>query len=75
MPAAPDRDPSHALDGAALLAGLDPKYREALVLTKLEGLSTEEAAARAGVTANAMKTRVHRAIRAVQKRLRAEDPS
>ncbi len=65
-------DPSHALDGATLLEGLGPKYREALVLTKLDGYSLYEAAARAGVSVPAMKTRVHRAIRAVQKNLRAE---
>jgi RNA polymerase sigma-70 factor (ECF subfamily) len=66
-------DPAHALDGAALLAGLDPIYREALVLTKLRGLTLEEAARRAGVSVSAMKTRVHRAVRAVRKALRDED--
>ncbi len=65
-------DPSHRLDSANLLEGLEPKYREALVLTKLDGYSLEEAAARAGVSVTAMKTRVHRAVRAVRKSLRAE---
>ncbi len=66
-------DPSPRLDGANLLAGLEPKYRQALVLTKLDGYSLAEAAARAGVSVTAMKTRVHRALRAVRKSLRAEE--
>jgi RNA polymerase sigma-70 factor, ECF subfamily len=68
-----ERDPSHGLDGARLLAALEPSYREALVLTKLEGYSLEEAAARAGVSTSAMKSRVHRAIQMVQRSLREED--
>jgi RNA polymerase sigma-70 factor (ECF subfamily) len=67
-----ESDPAAGLDGARLLAGLEPAYREALVLTKLEGWSLEEAATRAGVTTGAMKTRVHRALRLLQKRLREE---
>lgn len=66
-------DPADRIDSARLLAALEPVYREALVLTKLEGCSLEEAAARAGVSASAMKTRVHRAVRMVQQRLREED--
>jgi RNA polymerase sigma-70 factor (ECF subfamily) len=74
-PVAPAHDPSLRLDGARLLAALAPPYREALVLTKLEGCSLEEAAARAGISASAMKTRVHRAIQLAQKQLREEDLS
>ncbi len=66
-------DPSLRIDGARLLAALEPPYREALVLTKLEGYSLEEAAARAGVSASAMKTRVHRAVQLAQRQLREED--
>lgn len=69
----PPAEPGLRLDGAKMLDWLEPKYREALVLTKLEGFSTEDAAARAGVSVTAMKTRVHRAIRTIQKRLRAEE--
>jgi RNA polymerase sigma-70 factor (ECF subfamily) len=72
-PAQRPPDPEPRLDGAKMLDWLEPKYREALVLTKLEGFSVEEAAARAGVSVTAMKTRVHRAIRTIQKRLRAEE--
>ena len=71
--AGPATDPSLRLDGARLLAVLEPAYREALVLTKLDGYSLEEAAMRAGVSPGAMKTRVHRAVQMVQKRLREED--
>ncbi len=72
---APPADPGDRIDGATLLDELDPKYREALVLTRLEGYSMEEAAKRADVSVGAMKTRVHRAIRLVQKRLGAEERS
>jgi RNA polymerase sigma-70 factor (ECF subfamily) len=60
-------DPQHQLDAATVLERLDPKYRTALILTKLEGCSMEEAAGRAGVSVTAMKTRVHRAIRSLQR--------
>jgi len=68
-----EADPGAGLEGARLLATLEPAYREALVLTKFEGYSLEEAATRAGVSTGAMKTRVHRALRTLQKRLREED--
>ncbi len=66
-------DPSHEHDAATVLERLEPKYRSALVLTKLEGCSIEEAARRDGVSVSAMKTRVHRAIRSVQKHFLAEE--
>jgi len=68
-----ESDPAAGLDGARLLLALEPAYREALVLTKLEGCSLEEAATRTGVSTGAMKTRVHRALRMLQKRLEAEE--
>jgi len=74
-PADREHDPSQRIDGARLLATLEPADREALVLTKLEGYSLEEAAARTGVSVAAMKSRVHRAVQRVQKRLREEDLS
>lgn len=66
-------DVSGRMDAATLLHRLEPKYREALILTKLEGHSLEEAAARSGVSVSAMKTRVHRAMRAVQQSLLRDD--
>jgi RNA polymerase sigma-70 factor (ECF subfamily) len=74
-PEGPAHDPSLRIDGARLLAALAPTYREALVLTKLQGYSLEEAAERTGVSASAMKTRVHRAVQLAQKQLREEDLS
>jgi RNA polymerase sigma-70 factor (ECF subfamily) len=71
-PAASAPEPARRIDGARLLDALEPNYREALLLTKLEGYSLEEAAARVGVSPGAMKTRVHRAVQMVQKRLREE---
>lgn len=61
-----------ALDTERILGWLNTEYRQALVLTKLEGHSIEEAATIAGVSQSAMKTRVHRAIRLVQRRLQKE---
>lgn len=66
-------DPSRRLDAATVLESLDPKYRSALISTKLEGRSIEEAASRAGVSVPAMKTRVHRGIRALQKHFLDEE--
>jgi DNA-directed RNA polymerase specialized sigma24 family protein len=66
-------DPSHELDAVTALEWLEPKYRSALVLTKLEGCSLEEAARRDGVSVSAMKTRVHRAIRSAQKHFLDEE--
>ena len=59
--------------GAAALAALDQlpaPQREALVLTKVEGLSQSEAAARAGTTPGAIKLRAHRAYVALRKLVR-----
>jgi len=61
------------LDAQRLLAGLDPAQREALWLTKYEGLSLEEAAAKLGISRSAVKTRVHRAVRRVRAALEAEE--
>ncbi len=58
-----------ALDTHRALAGLDPRFREALVLTKIEGHSIQEAARRAGISATAMKTRVHRGLRKLRRLL------
>jgi RNA polymerase sigma-70 factor (ECF subfamily) len=61
-------------DGAGLrlemheaLAQLSPAQIEALSLTKLEGLSIEEASLRAGTSAGSMKVRVHRAFESLKR--------
>jgi RNA polymerase sigma-70 factor (ECF subfamily) len=56
--------------GAEALAALDQlpeAQRQALLLTKVEGLSQAEAAARAGTTPGAIKLRAHRAYLALRK--------
>lgn len=50
-----------------VLERLPPAQREAFAMLKLEGLSTEEAAERAGVTVSALKVRAHRAYTAIKK--------
>ena len=58
-----------ALDVDRLLDQLDPIYRDAVVWTKLEGWSIAEAAERAGVTRIAMRSRVHRGLRRLERLL------
>ncbi|MCA9770963.1 MAG: RNA polymerase sigma factor [Myxococcales bacterium] len=59
------------------LPRLPEPYRRALILTKLEGCSTQEAANRLGIGATALRVRVHRAMRMARKLidedLQAED--
>jgi RNA polymerase sigma-70 factor (ECF subfamily) len=57
---------------AAALAALPDAQREAVELLYIEQLSVAEAAARAGVSASALKVRAHRGSRALRKALRAE---
>lgn len=70
--AAPDAEPGAGLEVAGVLHALEPKYREALVLTKLEGRELADAARLVGISATAMKSRVHRAIRQVRRILEAD---
>jgi RNA polymerase sigma-70 factor, ECF subfamily len=48
---------------------LDPMYREVLVLRDVEGLSAKEVAEVAGISIEAVKSRLHRARTAVRERL------
>lgn len=50
------------LDTAKALEGLAPKFREAVVLTKLHGYTVAEAATKAGVSRAAMRSRLHRGL-------------
>jgi RNA polymerase sigma-70 factor (ECF subfamily) len=70
---APNADPAVALQAAEALRGLAPEHREALLMTKLEGHSLDEAARRAGVSVTAMKSRVHRGIKQVRRLLAQEE--
>jgi RNA polymerase sigma-70 factor (ECF subfamily) len=71
--AAPLADPTAALQAAEALRGLSREYRDALVLTKLQGHSLNEAARREGVSVTAMKSRVHRGIQQVRRLLAQEE--
>lgn len=62
-----DRELLEAVQAA--IARLDPEHRAALVLRDLEGLTGEEAASVLGVPVATMKTRLHRARRAVREEL------
>ncbi len=54
---------------AQALDRLPPTHREAIELVKLEGLSTEAAAARVGTTPGALRVRAHRAYSALRRLL------
>ncbi len=59
----PSADISAETDVATLLATLSPDQRNAVHMTKLQGLSMEEAASKQGIGVSAMKLRVHRAMK------------
>lgn len=63
-------DASPQPDLAEALGKLPPAQREALEMLQLEGLSVEDAAARAGVSRGALKVRAHRAYKALKAMLR-----
>ena len=49
------------------LADLPPGYREAVELTKFEGMSLDQAAAATGKSVSAVKIAVHRAIKSIRR--------
>lgn len=69
-PPKPDGKLDARLDTTILLERLEPMYREAIVLTKLHGYSAPEAAALIGVSSVAVRTRVHRGLRQLERLLR-----
>ena len=60
------------IDCGQILSALSDKHRQAIVLTKLEGLSMREAAEQLNISEGAMKVRVHRALDASRQLLEAE---
>ena len=56
-----------------ILEKLPLAQREAFAMLKLEGLTTEQAAERAGVTVSALKVRAHRAYAAIKKAFSSDD--
>jgi RNA polymerase sigma-70 factor, ECF subfamily len=61
--------PSEDLEMREAFAQLSPTQIEALGLTKLRGLSVEEAARRTGTSVGSMKVRVHRAYASLKRAL------
>jgi RNA polymerase sigma-70 factor (ECF subfamily) len=59
----------HDLELREVLEHLSPTQMEALGLTKVIGLSVEEAARRTGTTVGSMKLRVHRAYESLKRSL------
>jgi len=59
-------------DLATLLAGLPDKQREAIVLTKVDGLSVREAADALSMSEANVKVSVHRGLKALAAKLRNE---
>ena len=57
-------------DVTRLLAGLSPKQAEMIRATRLEGLSTAEAAARANIGESDVKISVHRGLKALAARVK-----
>ena len=51
------------------MAGLPDQQREAFSMLKLEGLSIEQAAQRAGTSVGALRVRAHRAYKALKRRI------
>lgn len=67
-------DPKAGDDLASLLAHLPDKQRRPIELVKLEGRSVAEAAATTGLSVSAVKVGIHRGLKALAKRLAAENP-
>jgi len=59
----------------AAMARLPEQQREAFAMLKLEGMTIEQAAARAGTSVGALKVRAHRAYKALRKIIGEEDHS
>src|SRR6266851_4968030 len=66
-PGRPPEPPSSPPDLGEALAKLPRAQREAFAMLKLEGLSLEGAAERAGVSVGALKVRAHRAYKTLRK--------
>lgn len=70
-----DRQPDHSnrtedvVESGEFFHNLTPQFRQALILTKVVGLSIRESAQRLGVSEAAMKVRVHRAMQELRREL------
>jgi RNA polymerase sigma-70 factor (ECF subfamily) len=70
-PLAEDEQPARR-DLQVLLQTLPQAQQQAIVLTKLEGLSVAEASQRTGVSVSALKVQVHRGLKKLAERVRSE---
>ncbi len=61
-PGVEDEQPARR-DLGVLLKSLPPAQQQAIVLTKIEGLSMQEASSRTGVSVAALKVQVHRGLK------------
>ena len=57
------------IDLGRLLGSLPDEQRVAIEMVKLQGLSTDEAAGRMGITVSALKVRVHRGLSRLARRM------
>ncbi len=62
----------NSLAGGHMIRALAAPQREAIVLTKIVGLSTAEAAARLAISESAVKVRVHRGVARLRQLLEGE---
>ena len=60
------QDLSRMIDGAKLLAVLSEEHRQALALTKYQGMTTDEAAKHLGISEPALKARLRRGLKQLQ---------
>ena len=67
-------DTSARHDLRVLLALLPPAQRQAIALTRLEGLTMAEASERSGVSVVALKVQVHRGLQRLMALMRAQKP-
>lgn len=73
-PSAPEHDETADRDLDLLLGRLPARQRQAIVHTKLEGLSVAETAQRTGMSESAVKVGVHRGLKALAKLIRGDTP-
>ena len=64
--------PERNLVHGQLIEALSPQHREAILLTKIIGLSTAEAAIQLCITESALKVRIHRAIARLKRLVQAD---
>lgn len=72
VPEVPVPGPDSDLSGGQLFEQLPDNLRQAVILTKIHGLSGSEAAGQLGISETALKVRVHRALTKLKKLLETQ---